>query len=61
VQTVHDQHDGTLDLVVQPAGEGVIEPLVRAPAWGSPTTSPRASARVIGSELDPLLSGWINR
>jgi len=33
VQAVHDQDDGTLDLVVQPAVEGVIELFVR-PGWG---------------------------
>ena len=30
MQPVHDQHDGTLLLVVQPAVEGVVEPFVGA-------------------------------
>lgn len=51
MQAVHDQDDGALDLVVQSAVEGVIEHSF-APGLGSLTTPLRASARVIGSELD---------
>jgi len=34
VQSVHDQHDGTRELVVEPAVEGVVEPLVGRPPPG---------------------------
>src|SRR6516164_8023094 len=31
VQAVHNQHDGTVELVVEPAVEGMVEPLVGCP------------------------------
>jgi len=34
VQAVHDQHNGTLLLVVEPAVEGMVEPLVGRPPLG---------------------------
>ena len=34
VQSVHDQHDGTRELVVEPAVEGMVEPLIGRPPLG---------------------------
>jgi len=34
VQAVHNQHDGTVELVVEPAVEGMVEPLVGCPPLG---------------------------
>jgi hypothetical protein len=36
---VHDQHNGTLELVVQPAVEGMVEPLVGCPRLVCDNTS----------------------